>query len=34
VANDLKSAEDDRYMMIVRMISQRLAELGVRPGHN
>lgn len=28
-ANDIESAEDDRYMMLVRMIKQRLAELGV-----
>ncbi|RMG73432.1 MAG: tetratricopeptide repeat protein [Chloroflexi bacterium] len=29
VVNNLKSIEDDRYMMLIRMLSQRLAELGV-----
>lgn len=28
-ANDLASYEDDRYLMLVRMTSQRLEELGV-----
>lgn len=28
-SNDLASYEDDRYLMLVRMITQRLAELGV-----
>jgi tetratricopeptide (TPR) repeat protein len=27
-SNDLNSTEDDRYLMLVRMIAQRLAELG------
>lgn len=29
VANNLKSVEDDRYMMLIRMLSQRLQEQGV-----
>lgn len=28
VGNDLQSSEDDRYLMLVRMIGQRLAEMG------
>lgn len=27
--NDLGSTDDDRYMMLIRMIKQRLAELGI-----
>lgn len=27
--NNLQMSEDDRYMMLIRMIGQRLAELGV-----
>lgn len=27
-SNDLSSSDDDRYMMLLRMIGQRLAELG------
>ena len=29
VINNLKSIEDDRYMMLIRMLSQRLGEQGV-----
>lgn len=29
-SNDLGSTEDDRYMMLIRMIKQRLAELGTK----
>lgn len=29
--NDLDTYEDDRYMMLIRMIGQRLTELGVEP---
>jgi tetratricopeptide (TPR) repeat protein len=31
--NDLSNPEDDRYMMLVRMISQRLTELGAPPAN-